>query len=395
MNEHELTAEDAGALDALIDAGFDPAGVEPALRDRAERLARLLGLLDAESDDAFDPALIDVTLARIARAGDLDGEAELVGADREALDAWVLSDYRPARVPGVLRDRAERHEALASLVTAVPAESDGELVDRTMAVIERAIDEQGQRMRIEPERGGSGFRLADLVSVAAVLLIAGALLWPMFTAVRENGRRTQCQANMAQAGMAFTGYAGDNRQALPIASASLNGGTWWNVGKNPQQSNSANLYLLPRQGYVPLAELNCPGNQHAPKGDLGPGARDWQNLDQISYSYQIMFGPQRPSWSGPRVVVLSDRSPVVPLAVRGRAVNPFANSPNHAGRGQQVLFNDGSSAWLTSPLLDDGDNIWLPLPIEDAIRRLSGIGRVDPLTGRETPGTPTDTFVGP
>jgi hypothetical protein len=119
-----------------------------------------------------------------------------------------------------------------------------------------------------------------------------------------------------------------------------------------------------------------------------------------------MFGPERPQWSGSqrheatrkpatdaRVVILTDRSPVVLRAARGQAVNPWENSPNHGRHGQKVMFSDGSAAWYTTPELDNRDNIWLPLPLERAIGQVTG--REVRLEGNEFPASARDAFVGP
>jgi hypothetical protein len=41
--------------------------------------------------------------------------------DDAALDAWVMNGYHAEKVPHSLRERARRHERLASMVTSVEA----------------------------------------------------------------------------------------------------------------------------------------------------------------------------------------------------------------------------------------------------------------------------------
>jgi hypothetical protein len=133
-------------------------------------------------------------------------------------------------------------------------------------------------------------------------------------------------------------------------------------------------------------------------------AEDWQASEQISYSYQNLFAHDRPRWVQPeRTVVLADRSPVVPRALRGEWVNPLGNSDNHQGHGQNVLWSDGSVAYLRTPVLASGDNIWLPRQLEQAlaeVARLQAQGqRPDHtpfhLEGRLTPAGATDVFLSP
>jgi hypothetical protein len=319
-------------------------------------------------------------------------------SDDAALESWVMHGYRSERVPGSLRERARRHERLAGLITQVSASNTDGLVERTLGRVESEEMAREQRLRFEAARSarpGIGVRLSDLASVAAVLLIGAAIVWPLMSMFQAEARRAGCFSNFGAAASAFSLYAGDHRAALPLLNASLNGGTWWNTGRDPKQSNSANLFQLARAGHAHLDELACPGNPQAVHGDPAPGELDWPNLDSVSYSYQIMFGRERPDWRARyRAVVLSDRSPLVVMAVRGQVItDPQMNSFNHGGRGQHILYNDGSAEWRRSPVLPDGDNIWLPRPIEKLIEQYTG--RRAPLRGDETPESATDAFVGP
>lgn len=244
---------------------------------------------------------------------------------------------------------------------------------------------------------GRRFRIADLVSIAALLLIGTAVFGPMLGAARERARQTACAAGLQTAGLGFGMYAGDERDALPLATASTVGNPWWHVGK-AEQSNSANLYTLSRTGYVKVDSLACDGNKTACRRELGPDARDWTCLSEVSYSYQNQFAPpeRRAKWnSSVQIVVAVDASPVVRRAVQKQWINPLANSMNHGGRGQNALFNDGRVQWLTTPVLESGDNIWLPQALEQFINKLHRPTHADPIQGTESPGSAEDVFVAP
>ncbi|MBL8746179.1 MAG: hypothetical protein JNK58_07470, partial [Phycisphaerae bacterium] len=200
-------------------------------------------------------------------------------------------------------------------------------------------------------------------------------------------RETMCAANLARAALGFSQYASDHRDRLPQSRSSFLGGTWWDVGTH-DRSHSANLYLLVKGGYASLADLSCPGNAGAPTmtNEHSVAASDWKSADEVSFSYQLP-GPGRLGWnSGAHFVVLADRSPVVRRSRFGEKTDPEESSRNHAGRGQNILFADASIRFYPRPVLENGDNIWLP-----ALRTGSG----SPLTGRETPATDQDAFVGP
>jgi hypothetical protein len=272
--------------------------------------------------------------------------------------------------------------------------------------VQSAIEGQERRLQVEhAPLGGRRLRTADLMTAAALLLIGTAAVGPMVGAMREQSRRVACQGNLQAAGLGFGAYANEFKDAMPMASASIAGSPWWFVGK-PEQSNSANLFTLARTGYSKLDQLACPGNSAACRSDLGPAARDWRNLDEVSYSYQNLFGrPQSrlrgdmPAAGGPvasgHMLVVVDGSPVVRRAVRGQWINPLANSMNHQGKGQNALFSDGAVVWMTSPVLDNGDNIWLPRLLEEALAKRGQPTQAEPINGTEMPATPDDRFVGP
>jgi hypothetical protein len=396
--EGELCSADAAAIDALFESGLDPeriGEVDSPQRGRARAAAELLRLLECPVEP--HAALADVAFHRVLqvrRATRDFREAELTEDDQIALDSWVMGGFDAERAPGALRERARRHEALAGLVTRCQG-AGPDLADRTLEFIQAEINAEETRHNIvdAPQPRGRSIRLADLVSVAAVLLIGAGVLMPVLTAVRDQGRRAMCLSNLGGTATAMGIYAGSNRDSMPLSTASLGGGRWWEVGK--PHSNSANLFTLARMDYTPLSMLACAGNPVAETGPVDPNARDWRSLEEISYSYQIMFGRERPLWGhGARTVVLADRSPVVLRSVRGEQFDPMANAPNHRSRGQHLLYNDGSSEWARSPMLENGDNIWLSRQVEIGIDLMAG-RPIRPLTGREIPDAADDACLGP
>lgn len=441
-SQAELSSADQQIVDALVESAFADSGIHgfgsSGTEDRRRHVLGLLSMLGAGAVAAGDrrELLIDLTLARVvlqrrAERDSGDHASCLTADDRDALEQLVSAGFDPGAVSSMLRPRAQRASELLAMLE--PPEgllhSDAEsspradadrLVRLTMERVRRAEADQRTRLSIPPavEQApiGRRFRMSDLVSVAALLLIATAVIGPMVSSVRGVGQRLACQSNMGSLASAFGLYAGDSKDALPLASASMAGTPWWNVGK-VQESNSANLYTLSRTGYTKLVTLACPTNPRGASCASGAGDMDWKCLDEVSFSFQNLFAKERPTWSSgkSRVVVLVDRSPVVPLAVRGFKINPLSNSPSHGFVGQNALFNDGSSVWLRSPVLESGDNIWLPRVIESMLVR-AGVGgsgadagkgshvprapvpcvtETDPLKGTESPASSDDSFVGP
>lgn len=386
----QLSDTDQAAVDAL----FEGAAGDTDRVDRVDRVERLLGLLDTPiSDDGQRAARIDVTELR---ATSEHAEPMLSVASASSVDDWMESREQ-------ITDRDGVHGQMAQMITTGAGYSEQErdsLVDRTLGLIQDEIDRSEKRYIMDmPISPGGRFRLADLVSLAATLLLIASVTIPVLGGMRSRSMQAQCLDNMASAGQAFGSYAGSNRDLLPMATAGFGsspGGTWMDVGTTPERSNSSNLYMLVRTNHATLADLACPTNPDALMEDGNQSQQDWRSLDEISYSYRIMAqdGFKTHSSALPvRVVLLADRSPVVRRIVNGQAVRPEENTPNHDHAGQHVLGLDGSSVWHRDPVLEQGDNLWFPRQIEQII--YTARDRLGIIQGNELPSGPNDAFVGP
>src|SRR5215216_3202842 len=60
-----------------------------------------------------------------------------------------------------------------------------------------------------------GFTLIELLVAIAIIAILAAILFPSFGRARENSKRTVCQNNMHQLGLAFMQYTQDFDERLP------------------------------------------------------------------------------------------------------------------------------------------------------------------------------------
>ncbi len=61
-----------------------------------------------------------------------------------------------------------------------------------------------------------GFTLIELLVVIAIIAILAAILFPVFGRARENARRTSCQSNLKQMGLAVLQYVQDHDGAYPF-----------------------------------------------------------------------------------------------------------------------------------------------------------------------------------
>ncbi len=281
VRDHQvnLSAEDRAVLDMLIECGFDESALPPLSPQQRQRVAAVRSLFSVLSDypvEDADDLLVDATLARIARL------------DRDAIP------MRAARMD-----------------------------------MERTIESSARRH----------WRIPDLVSLAAAVLILASIAIPVMSHVSRQMVDGGCASNMRTIAQAFTQYASDYDGRMPVAHAGIGHG-WSSF------SNSLNLKPLIDHGYCNEGHFNCPGNhEHS-----GP-----------SYSYQFQSPDSDYLWGVSAVpIVLADRNPLVDAARSLKLPpSPLSASINHGGRGQNVLQGDGAVIFLVQPAFGR-DNIWLP-----------------------------------
>ena len=84
-----------------------------------------------------------------------------------------------------------------------------------------------------------GFTLIELLVVIAIIGILASLLLPVLSAAKIRAKRVQCISNLHQWVVAFTVYAGDNGDSMPMGWGDPNG-AWMvalsNFNANPQVS---------------------------------------------------------------------------------------------------------------------------------------------------------------
>jgi hypothetical protein len=295
----ELSPQDQRLLDALVECGFDPEALEapsPEDRRRVDALMHLFGLLNDYPVEDADESLVHATLARIDR-------------------------------------HEERAASRLSFSAAVEAEE---------------------------ARAHRRFRMPDFVSVAAVLLIATSIAWPVGSHFHKKSIDEGCANNMRRMAVAFDQYARDFGGAVPTAQAGMFS-SW-----NPTRHNAVNLDPLLEGAYCDRGDLSCPGH------DGPPGT---------AYSNQWHVEGHDYRWGVARVMlIMGDRNPLIDGARSGRWMQPMTISFNHGGRGQNVLSTDGTVEWIVQPLYGQNDYIWLP----------AGVAF---LQGEIRPSDPNDVFL--
>lgn len=315
-------------------------------------------------------------------------------ADAEAVDAALMGGAGAGQALSLsnrprLQDdeRGRKVLALLDLIGRCPTdEPSADLVQRTMAAVVHArqrerFQRQVRMLAAAPQR----LSVLDIAAVAAVVVAAVSLLWPAMSTARNEARRVACANNLSAAGAALGAFAADNGGQMPRY-ANQAGTPWYQVGEQardaygPIRSNSAQLYLLVRRGYIQPQALACPENPNAPRR-LSPEFFDWPSAEAVSYSYQNQYTPVPTQLEqNPGLAVLADKNPliVIPPPRPGQSIHFVfrqdlpANTPSSLhGVGQNILRADGQVSFSAQPILPNGDNIWLVDGVESYVGKES------------------------
>jgi hypothetical protein len=239
----------------------------------------------------------------------------------------------------------------------------------------------------------------QIAAVAAILLFLVSVTVPALRLVRENGRRSQCQARLGRVFQGMTQYVSDFGRAPSVKTVS--GEPWWKVGAQGSEnhSNTRRAYLLAKQGYVEPENFLCPSRkvkrQWDPAELRSRDLQDFPSRDYIDFSSRVSCdetGHQTPA----NVAFMADMNPLAerfpsdyskPLVIRLDEDILRKNSVNHGGDGQNVLLNDGSIRFLKTRFFGSD--------VLDDIFSLKSMTLGTEIRGCELPDCDTDAFLAP
>ena len=204
------------------------------------------------------------------------------------------------------------------------------------------------------QQGRSAFTLIELLVVIAIIAILAAILFPVFARARENARRSSCQSNMKQLGLAFAQYTQDYDERLPC--------NYWEAPGTDQKGWDERV--APYTGQK-ISYGNSPGIFQCPSDSV---ARAYTNSTARSYSMNTkVAGPYDTSpghggWSGQAIAAIEDTAGTIAAgeltwtySVFGNQTGSLINGPGSATTASASI-DTFQTAGSLKPLHFDGYN---------------------------------------
>ena len=259
-----------------------------------------------------------------------------------------------------------------------------------------------EQSRIVTARPSFWRNFSEVITTAAAILIVAAVFFPVTTNMRNKARLMQCSANLSGIGQSISRYANDNGNVLP-AVATVAGDPWWKVGAKGKQnqSNTRHLWLLVKEKYAEPNQFTCPGRRCNKRPSLDRNTiaelNDFPSRKYVGYSFRLITSQSGRILAGRSVPIMADTNPIFegctnrqkcyeyrefsPVKLRAKLLK--ANSKNHRGKGQNVMFSDGSVRFMKNRIAGE---------LNDDIFTIKG---TQIYRGVESPNSATDIFLVP
>ena len=320
--------------------------------------------------------------------------------ETDEAEALISSNQEAAEIQQKLR------AALEPLGSLEPESCPDELVENTILRVQNLAESSQQQLRelLATEqtkkvtiRIGAWRNMSQRAAVAALIIFSIGVLVPTLRSFHLRSLRQRCQMQMGSVFQGLRNYISDYDDQTP-AVASIAGAPWWKLGDQGRenQSNTRNVYLLSKGGYVDVENFVCP----ACKGEVPlklnnsqiKKLKDFPSRRYVTYSFQINCRKTAIGKLLCRKVIMADMNPLFEKLPEDfskqfrlqltRALLTL-NSINHNRRGQNVLFGDGHIEFLKNRSIGIS---------EDDIYTLQD---TDVYQGCEVPSCETDFFLAP
>ncbi|BCM89611.1 hypothetical protein IAD21_01458 [Abditibacteriota bacterium] len=219
-------------------------------------------------------------------------------------------------------------------------------------------------MKFASSNNRSAFTLIELLVVIAIIAILAAILFPVFARARENARKSSCQSNLKQIGLASMQYAQDYDESLyphrfnatgrnPFLTA--NGGSYSTTDITGTAQDKI-FWISLLQPYIKSYQVFvCPSN---PNGWTGAGPDDCAATGcggkgyggQNSYAHNDLLSPSDAfnGGAGPLPIKLAQIQNVATTVavLDGTYYGAFPNMTT--GVGNVVVTSNGSASTPTA-----------------------------------------------
>jgi prepilin-type processing-associated H-X9-DG protein len=282
------------------------------------------------------------------------------------------------------------------------------------------------RNTIESNRRGAAFTMIDLLVVMLIVCLLSGMVFSAggLLRARETANRVKCASNLRMIGQAMMLYANENKGNYPRTIYNLDDSVVTQYtgvdakdpfGKDGPKANdtTAPLFLLIRTQELPASALVCPATDAKgasfPEGKSAMDFANFKSEENLSYSYgnnypdknAINKGYKLNATTGAEIAIAADMNPgtfgesdVTPAKGPKDPSAPAAemrkaNSLNHRGDGQNVLYGDGHCEFNSNPFCGaKRDNIYTVAGSDDGSKTTS-----DKIAG--SPAGPYDSVLLP
>jgi prepilin-type N-terminal cleavage/methylation domain-containing protein/prepilin-type processing-associated H-X9-DG protein len=206
----------------------------------------------------------------------------------------------------------------------------------------------------------AGFTLIELLVVIAIIAVVAAILFPVFTRVREKGRQSVCLSNLRQLGAAITMYTQDYDSVIPNVTGGNPGanytGGWVYFSRFGDLWNTPPLmaaFHVTRGSIYPYVKnpgiYVCPSDTMGARSGLSYAINDCLHTVPDTF-VGMSFGNPLSRYDHPAQTML--------LTEEGAGQDPRTGSTNDGGLaypgdplsrrhndGLEVVFLDGHAKW--------------------------------------------------